>query len=936
MLFNFTANRFRRNRLFNNRTNYHFKNLILFLIALILSSCGEDDPVSVAAQNLRPLAFAGEDISVKEQTEVTITGLAADRDGYISDISWSQIDIVQNTDVTIHEQHSSSITFTTPPVSSPVLLRFQITVTDNKGGTQQDDVVITVKPAHLAPVAIAKAEGFIGNHITVYEQTDITLDGSLSSDSEDGKNDDLKYQWTQSSGDPYIVSLANASTVKPVFKSPALNTEANLNFFLKVTDSKGETSLDTDGSVITVTVKPNILPVSSDSYFVTSTDSAVIRNKLSANDEDGHSLEYEIVDSPQLGSISLDEITAVFSYTPTGTAGIDTFTFRAKDYLGYSQVSTVTIEVKSINPDNILPLALVGEDITVFEQTEVILDGSGSSDADGDVVQYHWIQTDDSVVPLINAFSDELTFMSPDVAIETDLAFTLKVTDNEGASSLETAASNIIVTVKQNTPPDTSDFQIESPIDVDVIEEKLSANDADGHLVTYEIVDSPQAGSITSFDSLTGEFSYLPPSATSGTYKFTYRAKDYLDYSEISTVTIKVGSGNLPPVAIAGAEGFTGNDITVLEQTEITLDGSGSSDDAIAYSWEQIKLLDSDPDISLIGASSVSPGFTSPHVTSDTTLIFYLEVTDTEGDISSSEAQASYIRVLVKPNTLPVANDLNVDTFINTDEIQGQLTATDPDIENYGQSMTYELNASNLLYGNISYFNPATGEFIYKPSGTAGVDHFTFVANDGLAKSTLHGNVTIDISSTISVASDSPVTKALESEDVHQLFSFTANTTGVAVFKVDVPESCASDCFIVTIDGSDYHTGNDLVISQEAIEGQVFDVQITSGANFDSNEYSLTIENYVPISATLTWVRPEKNEDESDLTDLDHYHIYYGDGTGEFDQKIIVDAKDGDEYVEQYKFELLRPDTSYEFRMTAINSLGIESDYSGEVHFPPD
>lgn len=91
--------------------------------------------------------------------------------------------------------------------------------------------------------------------------------------------------------------------------------------------------------------------------------------------------------------------------------------------------------------------------------------------------------------------------------------------------------------------------------------------------------------------------------------------------SPVSTYTIFVNS---PPVA----------DITVspsdevTEDTEVTLDGTGSSDpdgDSLTYSWSQVA---GSPTVVLNNPSTATPTFTAPSVDETTTLTFQLVVND--------------------------------------------------------------------------------------------------------------------------------------------------------------------------------------------------------------------------------------------------------------------------------------------------------------------
>jgi hypothetical protein len=76
----------------------------------------------------------------------------------------------------------------------------------------------------------------------------------------------------------------------------------------------------------------------------------------------------------------------------------------------------------------------------------------------------------------------------------------------------------------------------------------------------------------------------------------------------------------------------------------------------------------------------------------------------------------------------------------------------------------------------------------------------------------------------------------------------------------------------------------------------------------------------------LSWTAPTQYTDGSPLTDLAGYKIYYGTEPGNYSVTIQLDNPGLTTYVVEY----LTPNTYY-FAVTAINSTGIESQYSGEA-----
>jgi len=108
---------------------------------------------------------------------------------------------------------------------------------------------------------------------------------------------------------------------------------------------------------------------------------------------------------------------------------------------------TLTVNVGSgeqpTDPD--APVANAGADQSVEEGDTVTLDGKDSSDTDGDIASYQWVQTSGTSVTILNSTQKIATFTAPD--IEEDqitLIFSLTVKDDDGLQNTDS------VTVKVN------------------------------------------------------------------------------------------------------------------------------------------------------------------------------------------------------------------------------------------------------------------------------------------------------------------------------------------------------------------------------------------------------------------------------------------------------------------------------------------------------
>jgi len=184
--------------------------------------------VTVSWVNLPPTANAGPDQTVDESVTVTLDGSnSTDPDDGIGSHQWKQLGGSQ---VTLSDPSAAISTFTAPDVGmSGDSLTFQLTVTDTGGLKSTATSIVNVTWVNAAPWA----DG--GPDQTVEEGAAVTLDGSNSTDPDDGM---ASYLWTQTGGAP--VTLSDASAVQPTFVTPIVDASgATLTFRLTATDIGG-------------------------------------------------------------------------------------------------------------------------------------------------------------------------------------------------------------------------------------------------------------------------------------------------------------------------------------------------------------------------------------------------------------------------------------------------------------------------------------------------------------------------------------------------------------------------------------------------------------------------------------------------------------------------------------------------------------------------
>ena len=432
-----------------------------------------------APTNSPPVADAGPNQTVNEGVTVTLDGSnSSDPDDGIASYLWTQIG---GSSVTLSNTAAVKPTFTAPDVGpGGTLLTFRLRVTDNGGLQSTDTCTITVSWINDPPVADA------GPDQTVNEGVLVTLDGSSSSDPDDGI---ASYSWTQTAGPS--VALSNTAAVQPTFTSPGVGVGGvALTFTLTVTDGSGVSRTDTCNVNVT---NGNLPPVADAGPNQTVNEWVMVTldGSGSSDPDDGiASYLWAQTGGPSVSLSDNSDFQPTFTAPDVGPDGESlTFELTVTDNGNLKSTDTCIVNVSWVN---IPPNADAGPDQTVDEGATVMLDGLDSNDPDGGQLTYLWEQTGGPSVTLSDVSAMQPTFVTPMVASgSTGMTFRLTVEDNGGLQ----ASNSVSITVNDNGisgfPADVLTFQSFAGEDMGI---KVESG---GNLISLYAVDPNSIGDTT-------------------------------------------------------------------------------------------------------------------------------------------------------------------------------------------------------------------------------------------------------------------------------------------------------------------------------------------------------------------------------------------------------------------------------------------------------
>ncbi len=583
-------------------------------------------------------------------SSTTLTGTGTDADGTIASYQWQQVSGPSAS--TLSATNTAGITVSNLQAGVYV---YRITVTDNDGATDTDDVSVTVSnaPANQAPNANAGT-----NRTITLPVNSATLNGSGT----DADGTIASYLWAQVSG-PSTATLSATNTAGITVS----NLQAGVyTFRLTVTDNDG----GTDADLVTVTVNnaPKLKPNANagSNKGLTLPTNATSLSGAASTDADGSIVSYQWQQVSGPSASGLSSVNTASTNVSSLQAGVYTYRLTVTDNDGETDTDDVTITV-NIAP-NQAPVANAGANKAITLPTNVTsLSGSASTDADGTIASYLWQQVSGPSASTLSATNTAAINVSNlQAGVYT---YRLTVTDNDNATSTDE------VTVTVNSLPNQAPIANAGTnlvITLPTSSASLGGSgiDGDGTISGYQWqqISGPSTSTLSS--TTTANITVSNLQAGVYIYRLTVRDNDNATGTDNVTVTVRIATPNQAPVANAGA-----NKAITLPTNSTSLSGSASTDadgTIASYLWQQV----SGPSASTLSATNTA----NINVSNLQAGVYTYRLTVRDNDNATSNATVT-VTVNAVANKAPVA-DAGVDQTIVVTANSTTLNAeqsTDPD-----------------------------------------------------------------------------------------------------------------------------------------------------------------------------------------------------------------------------------------------------------------
>lgn len=417
--------------------------------------------VKVAAmtiQNQAPIIELVESVNVNNNEPLTVNPRVSDPDGDSLILEWSTSD-----EVNISNSNDRSTTFRFPVRDSDKSYALTLTVTDSKGAWSVKIMTVNVLgkiPDNKSPVIDLVAKKTVESNQTVLFSPTVS----------DPENDELKYQW---SSDDSSVIFSDSTLVESSVTFPAVSVQRKIIISLTVSDSHDNESI----KHVEITLEPKKSPTESTAPLIS------IFNTGSGNSLESVTIKARIISfqEPTLAVWTLDNIevqSTIFTKLSDNHYQVDWVTERplVEKFTAFpikltvttdSGLSTTDEDTMFVSPNKAPSLRIIlPSTISIDEKANKVV--YATIDNSHQIDSYEWKVETGSGITLLNASTDSVTVVTPDVSGDKEALLTLTVTmGNETRSAqstikvaADTAAAPITLQQSRITAGQGQDIEI--------------------------------------------------------------------------------------------------------------------------------------------------------------------------------------------------------------------------------------------------------------------------------------------------------------------------------------------------------------------------------------------------------------------------------------------------------------------------------------------
>ena len=546
---------------------------------------------------------------------------------------------------------------------------------------------------------------------TVRVNETVRLNGAASSDPD---GDTLTYTWVlQSRPAGSAAVLAGAGTLNPSFVA---DRPGNYTVSLVVSDGRLSSAADT----VTISTR-NSAPVANAGADQTARvrETVTLDGRLS-NDVDGDALTYawRIVSAPASSVAALDNPAAVQPRFVLDAAGTYEFELVVNDGVEASAGDRVLVSTL-----NSAPVARPGNDRSVALGALVTLDGSASTDVDGDTLTYAWslLSAPAGSTAVLTAPSS----VNPSFVADRPGSYVVQLIVNDG----QLASTPVTVTISTDNAAPAANAGPDQTVPLGALVQLsgTASSDPEGQPLTYAwSLSSRPAGSSAVLDNPNAANPRFTADRA-GTYAVQLIVSDGVLSSAPDTVIIS--TENSRPVANAGPSQAVNTGSTVQ------LDGSGSADadgNPLSYSWSFTTRPAGSAAV-ISPAASVQPAFVA-----DLPGTYVAQLIVSDGTLASVPATVTI--TVTTPNRPPVAAAGATPTTVNVGSTVTLSAAgsSDPD----GNPLSYAWTVASRPAGSSASITGASSDTASFVPDQPGAYSLQLTVSDGTLSATALASIT--------------------------------------------------------------------------------------------------------------------------------------------------------------------------------------------------